>query len=245
VNSWQINAASIFATLFIHGVIVYFTIVGWQLTTPVKHKAVKIEFVKAELVSLKTVEAPKPKAVKPKPIPPKPTPKPKPKEVAPEPVVKKETAPKLEPKVEAVAVPKEIDKGALQREQVKIMQDLLAQEEAQKLADEEIHQQIEEDEAIANSYIAVIVKTITSRWSRPPSARNGMEVTVGMQLTPNGQVVDASVITSSGDSAFDRSAIRAIKQAEQFPEIKNMPSRVFEAEFRNLKLVFRPEDLLL
>jgi TonB family protein len=245
VNSWQINAASSFATLFIHGVIVYFTIVGWQLTAPVKHKTVKIEFVKAELVSLKTVEAPKPKAVKPKPIPPKPTPKPKPKQIAPEPVVKKETAPKPEPKVEAAAVPKEIDKGALQREQIKKMQELLAQEEAQQLADEEVQQQLEEDEAIANSYIAVIVKTITSRWSRPPSARNGMEVTVGMQLTPNGQVVDASVITSSGDSAFDRSAIRAIKQAEQFSEIKNMPSRVFEAEFRNLKLVFRPEDLLL
>jgi colicin import membrane protein len=244
VNSWQINAASSFATLFIHGVIIYFTIVGWQLTNPVKHKTVKIEFVKAELVSLKTVEAPKPKAVKPKPITPKPKPKPKPKQVAPEPVVKKETAPKPEPKVEA-AVPKEIDKGALQREQIKKMQELLAQEEAQQLADEEVQQQLEEDEAIANSYIAVIVQTITSRWSRPPSARNGMEVTVGMQLTPNGQVVDASVITSSGDSAFDRSAIRAIKQAEQFPEIKNMPSRVFEAEFRNLKLVFRPEDLLL
>jgi colicin import membrane protein len=160
-------------------------------------------------------------------------------------VVKKETAPKPEPKVEAAAVPKEIDKGALQREQVKKMHELLAQEEAQQLADEEVQQQLEEDEAIANSYIAVIVQTITSRWSRPPSARNGMEVTVGMRLTPNGQVVDASVITSSGDSAFDRSAIRAIKQAEQFPEIKNMPSRVFEAEFRNLKLVFRPEDLLL
>jgi colicin import membrane protein len=72
-----------------------------------------------------------------------------------------------------------------------------------------------------------------------------MEVSVGMQLTPNGRVVDVSVITPSGDSAFDRSAIRAIKQVEQFPEIQNMPSRVFEAEFRNLKLVFRPEDLLL
>jgi colicin import membrane protein len=241
VNSWQINTASTFATLFIHGVIFYFAVVGWQLTSPDVHRAPKIEFVKAELVSLKAIQAPKPKTVKPKPAPAKP----KPKQVVPEPIVKKETAPTPVPVVDAVPTPKEIDKGALQREQVKKMQDLLAQEEAQQLADEKNQQQLEEDEAIANSYIAIIVQTITNRWSRPPSARNGMEVTVAMQLTPNGQVVDASVIKSSGDSVFDRSAIRAIKQIEQFPEIKNMPNRVFEAEFRNFKLVFRPEDLLL
>jgi colicin import membrane protein len=241
VSSWQINTASTFATLVIHGVIFYFAVVGWQLTSPDVHRAPKIEFVKAELVSLKAVEAPKPKAVKPKPAPPKP----KPKQIAPEPVVQKETAPTPVPAVDAVPTPKEIDKGALQREQVKKMQELLAQEEARQLADEQAQQQLEEDEAIANSYVAIIVETITRRWNRPPSARNGMEVTVAMQLTPNGQVVDASIIKSSGDSVFDRSAIRAIKQIEQFPEIKNMPSRVFEAEFRNFKLIFRPEDLLL
>ncbi|MFT4998952.1 MAG: hypothetical protein ACI8RO_002308, partial [Flavobacteriales bacterium] len=72
MSSWQTNTAAIFTTLFIHGVIIYFTIVGWQLTNPVIHKTPKIEFVKAELVSLKATEAPKPKVVKPKPAPPKP-----------------------------------------------------------------------------------------------------------------------------------------------------------------------------
>jgi colicin import membrane protein len=239
VNSWQTNAAATFATLFIHGVIIYFAIVGWQLTNPVIHKTPKIEFVKAELVSLKVTEAPKPKVVKPKPAPPKP------KQVTPPPAVKKEPALTPALKVDDKTKPKDIDKGALQREQVKRMQELLAEEAAQQLANEQSQQQLEEDEVITNSYIAIIVQTITNRWSRPPSARNGMEVTVAMQLTPNGQVVDASVIKSSGDSVFDRSAIRAIKQIEQFPEIKNMPNRVFEAEFRNMKLVFRPEDLLL
>jgi TonB family protein len=241
VSSWQINTAATFATLFIHGVIFYFVVVGWQLTSPDVHSAPKIEFVKAELVSLKAIQAPKPKTIKPKPVPAKP----KPKQVVSEPILKKQAAPTPAPAVEGAPTPKEIDKGALQREQVKKMQELLAQEEAQQLADEQTQQQLEEDEAIANSYIAIIVETITRRWNRPPSARNGMEVTVAMQLTPNGQVVDASIIISSGDSVFDRSAIRAIKQIEQFAEIKNMPSRVFEAEFRSLKLVFRPEDLLL
>jgi TonB family protein len=241
VSSWQINTAATFATLFIHGVIFYFVVVGWQLTSPDVHSAPKIEFVKAELVSLKAIQAPKPKTIKPKPVPAKP----KPKQVVSEPILKKQAAPTPAPAVEVAPTPKEIDKGALQREQVKKMQELLAQEEAQQLADEQTQQQLEEDEAIANSYIAIIVETITRRWNRPPSARNGMEVTVAMQLTPNGQVVDASIIKSSGDSVFDRSAIRAIKQIEQFAEIKNMPSRVFEAEFRSLKLVFRPEDLLL
>jgi colicin import membrane protein len=241
VSSWQINTAATFATLFIHGVIFYFVVVGWQLTSPDVDSAPKIEFVKAELVSLKAIQALKPKTIKPKPVPAKP----KPKQVVSEPILKQEAAPTPASALEVAPTPKEINKGALQREQVKKMQELLAQEEAQQLADEQTQQQLEEDEAIANSYIAIIVETITRRWNRPPSARNGMEVTVAMQLTPNGQVVDASIIKSSGDSVFDRSAIRAIKQIEQFAEIKNMPSRVFEAEFRSLKLVFRPEDLLL
>ena len=245
MSSWQINTAATFATLFIHGVIFYFVVVGWQLTSPHVHSAPKIEFVKAELVSLKAIQALKPKTIKPKPVPAKPKPKPKPKQVVSEPILKQEAAPTPASALEVAPTPKEIDKGALQREQVKKMQELLAQEEVQQLADEQTQQQLEEDEAIANSYIAIIVETITRRWNRPPSARNGMEVTVAMQLTPNGQVVDASIIKSSGDSVFDRSAIRAIKQIEQFAEIKNMPSRVFEAEFRSLKLVFRPEDLLL
>ena len=245
MSSWQINTAATFSTLFIHGVIFYFVVVGWQLTSPDVHSVPKIEFVKAELVSLKAIQALKPKTIKPKPVPAKPKPKPKPKQVVSEPILKQEAAPTPASALEVAPTPKEINKGALQREQVKKMQELLAQEEAQQFADEQTQHQLEEDEAIANSYIAIIVETITRRWNRPPSARNGMEVTVAMQLTPNGQIVDASIITSSGDSVFDRSAIRAIKQIEQFAEIKNMPSRVFEAEFRSLKLVFRPEDLLL
>jgi TonB family C-terminal domain len=51
------------------------------------------------------------------------------------------------------------------------------------------------------------------------------------------------VIKSSGDSLFDRSAVQAVKKAEQFPEVKEMPREVFERFYRELNLVFRPQDL--
>ncbi len=236
MNNWQINATSSVTTVFIHTVIIYFVVVGWQLTTPKAHTPPVLDFVKAELVQLEPVAKPAPP--KPRPVQPRPQPvkkvEPKP---APKPVVTPEPKPELKPE------PKTDD--SLQQEQLKRLQELLNEEEAQQEAQEQALQQLAEDQQVASSYASIIRQSIIRSWSRPPSARNGMEVTVAMQLTPNGQVVDVKVVEASGDGAFDRSAIRAIKQIGEFPEIKTMPARVFEAEFRNLLLVFRPEDLLL
>ena len=99
--------------------------------------------------------------------------------------------------------------------------------------------------AIARSelYAALIRQTVMSYWSRPPSARNGMEVLLTLQLIPTGEVVSVTVVKGSGNNAFDRSAINAVQKAGQFPELKNLPSREFEKSFRRLSLLFRPEDL--
>lgn len=70
-----------------------------------------------------------------------------------------------------------------------------------------------------------------------------MEVLLALQLIPTGEVVSVTVVKSSGNTAFDRSAINAVQKAEQFPELKNLPSREFEKTFRRFRLLFRPEDL--
>ncbi|UTW46460.1 cell envelope integrity protein TolA [bacterium SCSIO 12696] len=110
--------------------------------------------------------------------------------------------------------------------------------------DEDLEGQIaENDEQVASSYSGFIRRRVSGNWSRPPSARLGMEAEVLIQLVPTGRVVSIRVVKSSGDAAFDRSVEQAIRKADSFPELKNVEARVFEKYFRNLRMVFRPEDL--
>ncbi len=92
------------------------------------------------------------------------------------------------------------------------------------------------------SYRDGIYQAVKNNWSRPPSARNGMETTLLVELVPTGDVVNVTIVKSSGDAAFDRSAEAAVRSARRFqvpPE-----SDLFERYFRRFTLLFRPEDLL-
>src|SRR5690606_14404317 len=99
------------------------------------------------------------------------------------------------------------------------------------------------DDVNTQSYEALIQERIIQSWSRPPSARNGMQALLEINMVPTGQVVNVRVIKSSGDSAFDRSAEQAVKRVDRFTEIKDMPSDLFERNFRVFRLLFQPEDL--
>lgn len=97
----------------------------------------------------------------------------------------------------------------------------------------------------AESYIALIQRVVISNWSRPISARNGMQTLLKIQLVPTGDVVGVSVVKSSGDVAFDRSAIAAVEKARSFPELAELDSATFEKNFRTFILNFNPQDLRL
>ena len=98
-------------------------------------------------------------------------------------------------------------------------------------------------EEMSASYAALIRDTVVNYWSRPPSARNGMEALLAIQLVPTGEIVSVSVLRSSGNVAFDRSALNAVERAGSFPELRNLPAAEFEKTFRRFQLLFRPEDL--
>jgi len=99
------------------------------------------------------------------------------------------------------------------------------------------------EQDVAASYTALIRQTVVNYWSRPPSARNGMQVVLQLQLIPTGDIVGVTVLQSSGDSAFDRSAVNAVEKAARFPELQKLPPREFEKTFRRFRLLFKPEDL--
>jgi colicin import membrane protein len=162
---------------------------------------------------------------------PRPVAKPKPKPVAkvkpaakPKPVVKPK--PKAEPRIS------EAELAAIARADL-----------SRAMAEEDQVQATATAEEMAASYAALIQQTVVHYWSRPPSARNGMEALLAIQLIPTGEVVSVTVLKSSGNTAFDRSAINAVEKAGSFPELQSLPSREFEKTFRRFRLLFRPEDL--
>ena len=95
---------------------------------------------------------------------------------------------------------------------------------------------------IASSFQAKIYNQVRNNWSRPPSARNGMQTKLLVELIPTGEVMSVSIIESSGVVAFDRSAEQAIKRSGKFEVPDN--NQLFEEYFRRFYFLFKPEDLL-
>ncbi|MFK8041873.1 TonB family protein [Congregibacter sp.] len=180
---------------------------------------------------------------------PKPTAKPAPRPVKKAPV-KTTTASTASKPAPSTTTPKPRSKApapAPKVEEKRISAEELAaisrRELAAAMAAEDSTQVAVTAEEMSTSYAALIRDTVVNYWSRPPSARNGMEALLAIQLVPTGEIVSVSVLRSSGSVAFDRSAMNAVEKAGSFPELKNLPGREFEKTFRRFQLLFRPEDL--
>ena len=235
------------ASVLLHALLLVFLTFNWMDSTPdvitVKPQPMVIN---ARLVAASELKP------KPKPAPPKAAPKPKAKPVAkpkPKPVAKPKPKPvaKPKPKPAAKPAPKPAPTPA-EPEQPRLTQQELAAltraDLARAVAQEESAAAAAATSAeMAASYAALIQQTVINYWSRPPSARNGMETLLSIQLIPTGEVVSVNVVKGSGNSAFDQSAVNAVKKAGSVPELQNLPAREFEKTFRRLSLLFRPEDL--
>lgn len=218
-------------TLGLHGFVVYLILSGLEITANDIIPTPMPDYVKASLV-----EKPQAKPVK---TPMQPIAPPK-------------------PAVEQLAVPKSLptvgDYVDLQQVEVNADNPLNTVETETNASLDALMRAIDEEEQVLKEdsdntevqrYTAYIKQAIESSWSRPLSARNGMEVRLAIILVPTGEVVDANVIQSSGNDAFDRSAINAVKQVGRFSKLAKLEPRLFEEYFRELNLLFHPEDLLL
>ena len=231
----------VLATLVLHGLMLYFLTANWA-DSEVEVTRVKPvpRVINARLVDVSDFR-PKPK---PKPVA-KPKTRTKPKS-KPKPAAKPKPRPKPVAKVKPKAKPKPVVKPKPKAEPRISEQELAAMARAdlsQAMADEEQVQSTATAEEMAASFAALIQQTVVNYWSRPPSARNGMEALLAIQLIPTGEVVSVTVLKSSGNTAFDRSAVNAVEKAGSFPELQSLPTREFEKTFRRFRLLFRPEDL--
>lgn len=233
-----IIAVPLFIAVLVH--VVFLVAIEGEWNTGEATVVAKPQVVQASLVSL---NAPKKTAPKSK-SKPKKKPKPKPK-----------AKPKSQPTPTPVAAPAPVKPKPLEPESPQ-PEPAAENSQAQKLADlqKELMAGLEElpqaepsetnDEFDEVQQVAALMQArITQNWRRPPSARNGMEALLTISLVPTGEVVGINVSTSSGSSAFDRSAIAAVERVGQFPEVAVLSISDFERYFRRFPLRFRPEDL--
>lgn len=222
-------------TLLLHVLVIAVLTLRWPATQTVIAAAPKALPIQAVLVDAKDLR-PKPQ---PKPTPkrepakpkaqPKPTPtaKPRPKPVAPKPEPKA-----LQPTPEPVRPDVSEQQLAAQ-----------SRSELEALLAADVQGDAAQTASLTDTIAAIIRQAVVSRWTRPPSARNGMVVVLAIVMVPTGDVVGVSVVSPSGDTAFDRSAISAVERAGRFPEVARLPRDEFERDFRRFQLIFRPEDL--
>ena len=136
-------------------------------------------------------------------------------------------------------------KEKLRREEEELKrQELLEETEMlrQMEAQEQLEQQNKADQSVIDKYRLPIKQKIEQYWSRPPSARRGMRATLDIRLIPGGEVVSVTLVKSSGNAAFDQSAVTAVQRAKTLPTPSD--PRVFDRHFRTITLVFDPKDLL-
>jgi colicin import membrane protein len=134
------------------------------------------------------------------------------------------------------------EQQAFEQAQEESLLEALAVEQQQRSIEKAMaeEQQARKNVAITDEIAAQIEAKISQVWSYPPSARPDMEVVVRIQLIPTGEVINVSIITSSGNEALDRSVLAAVSRAQPLPVPKDI--RLFEQQFRNFIMPFRPED---
>ena len=204
---------------------------GWLPSQEQAVRAFKPQIVNSTLIVMQPKAQPKPK--------PKP---PAPKPAAPPAPVPAKAEPRPRPQPQVQVDPVQEQRRRQEQERQRRLAELTQASFAEALASEASELAQGDDEARAQSYRFGIYQRVVANWSRPPSARNGMQARLLVELIPTGEVVGVTIVESSGSGAFDRSAEAAVRKARTF----DVPREVdlFEAHFRRFSLLFRPEDLL-
>lgn len=88
-----------------------------------------------------------------------------------------------------------------------------------------------------NRYVAYIQDKVQRSWIRPPGSGSELTCLVGVKLIPSGEVIDATILRSSGNAAFDRSVEAAVFKASPL-RVPQDPKVM--ARFRSFNFIFKP-----
>lgn len=87
--------------------------------------------------------------------------------------------------------------------------------------------------------VRAIQRKVINSWVKPIASVKGLSSTIRVKLLPSGDVMDATIARSSGDSLFDRSAVNAVRKASPLPVPRDRA--LFTRRFRVFSFQFKPE----
>jgi len=142
----------------------------------------------------------------------------------------------IEPRSEETVINSQIIKSADTRveiENVKVEKDLLLQE----IINNDIKSSVED----ISYYSNLIRDQVIINWKQPSSAKKGITVEILITLVPTGEIIEVSLTKTSGNQAFDNSALNAVQKVSKFDDL-DMGRKLFDNHFRKFTLVFNPEN---
>jgi colicin import membrane protein len=213
--------------------------VRWQVRAP---DVVEVDLVAAPPPPAPVVEPPKPPPPKVEPTPEvKPPP---PKVEKPQIVLPDKPKPKPKPKPEVKPKPDPNFQKQLREQVAQEQRALDQQRQERELRELLARKQAEAERAAAaartkalNEYIARIQAKVKSNWILPQEIQGNPEAIFLVVQLPTGEVLNARLVKSSGNAAYDAAVERAILKSSPLP----LPASR-ELFSRELKLTFRPQD---
>ena len=89
-------------------------------------------------------------------------------------------------------------------------------------------------------FSSMIKSQVMENWKRPTNLSSNLKTEIQITLVPTGEILSSKIINSSGNRAFDDSALTAISRLKSFDGL-NMQMKLFDQHFRKFILIFSPE----
>jgi len=93
----------------------------------------------------------------------------------------------------------------------------------------------------SQKYQALIRERLSQAWYPPSSATEEMTARLQITLLPTGELASVKLVSTSGNTAFDNSALGAVKSLNRYPIPDDRDT--FETYFRQFTIEFNPRRL--
>ncbi len=147
--------------------------------------------------------------------------------------------------------PKSLDSRQMQKQ---VIQAAALESSELKLAIEEsmlysnLSDLLEQEESIILSqeqeqiffYSQKIINTIENAWMKPRNIPEGLVANLRLHIQSTGRISKVYLIKSSGNIRFDNSALQAVRRVETLNFFNEIPSSLYNKEFKKIAVSFKP-----
>ena len=160
-------------------------------------------------------------------------------------------ASEIQPAKKALMKPKASENAQLQKtvnqqaslksiESTAVVEELMLYSNLSDLLEQEENIILSKEQEQIFFYSKKIINTIENAWMKPRNIPEGLVVNLRLHIQSAGRIVKVDLIKSSGNIRFDNSALQAVRRVETLNFFKEIPSSIYNAEFKKIAVSFKP-----